>query len=419
MEPNNQKPNDPRKPLPPADRPTYEDFHAEGIDIVADSGVSEANEFTMGETNSAAEAALQDLEKQEVQTETVPQKTLTPEQATKISNLQEIPRPEMPIPKKPQQTFVPPVVTAPKIASVMPPQPAPTTPKAPEVKNDPSIKQLRTFKSDAEEAVRYQNVSAIDIAVAEQKKREASTPIQYVHDEASHAKLGIFIIVVLAIIVLLMGGWYYWFSTSQQSQVQAPAPRDNITAFIPIRTSANIVIDTQEDAIDQISTRLSTITMGTSTVFALLPKSTSQTTEAAPIASIFLDTDIPESLLRSLTNEYMIGVFTGSGKSPFMILKSTSFPITFAGMLEWESEMADDLLPLIQVAHGEEMILGTSTRSFQDSVIVNVDVRVVRDSTGNIILGYAFPNKETVVIATREDALRHILNQLLLVRTIQ
>ncbi len=420
MEPNNSKPNEPQKPLPPADRPTYEDFHAEGIDIVADSGVSEANEFTMGETNSAAETTLRELEKQEAQNEAVPQKALTPEQATKISNLQEIPRTEMPVPKKPQSTFVPPVTVMPKIASVMPPQPMPAAPKSPEIKNDPSIKQLRTFKSDAEEAVRYQNVSAIDIAVAEQKKREASTPIQYVHDEASHAKLGIFIIVVLAIIVLLMGGWYYWFSTSQQSPVTVtPTSKDNITALIPFRTSASIVIDTQEDAIDQIAARLSNVAMSTSSVFALLPKSTQEATTAAPITSIFLDTEIPDSLLRSLSNEYMIGVFTGSTKSPFIILKSTSFPITFAGMLEWESEMIDDLLPLIQVAHSEETGVGTTTNSFQDSVLVNVDVRVARNSNGKIILAYAFPNKETVAISTGEDSLRHILNELLRVRTIQ
>jgi hypothetical protein len=216
-----------------------------------------------------------------------------------------------------------------------------------------------------------------------------------------------------------MGGWYYWFSTSQQIPTTAQTPKNNITGLIPFRTSASIVIDTQEDAIDQIAARLSTVTMSTSSVFALLPKSTQEATVAVPITTVFLDTEIPDGLLRSFSNEYMIGVFTESTKSPFIILKSTSFPITFAGMLEWEKEMVDDLLPLIQVAHNDETGLGTTTRSFQDSVIVNIDVRVARNSAGNIILAYAFPNKETVAIATGEDSLRHILNELLRVRTIQ
>jgi hypothetical protein len=418
MEPNNPKPNDPQKPIPPQDRPTYEDFHAEGIDIVTDSGISETNEFSMGETNSAAETTINELEKQEAQAPTIPQKPLTPEQATRISNLQEIPR-EIPVPKKPQPAPVAPQTPPQQTNPFVPVQNAPEKPKAPEVKNDPSIKQLRTFKSDAEEAVRYQNVSAMDIALAEQKKREASTPIEYVHDESSHARLGLFIIIVLAIIVALLGGWYYWFTTSQSGvQVVAPVSKDNIRPLISYKTGSSVVIDTREDAIDQIAARLE-MPAGNSGVFALLPKSEPETTEGVPLESIFFDSEIPDGLLRSFSGEYMIGTYISAANNPFMILKSDSFPITFAGMLEWEKDMTEDLLPLIQVTHEDDAILGTTTRPFEDSVAQNVDVRVMRNASSTVILAYAFPNKDTVVITTSEDSLRYILGELLKVRTIQ
>ncbi len=418
MEPNNQSQNDPKKPLPPEGRPTYEDFHAEGIDIVANSGISETNEFSMGETNSAAETALSELGKQEALNESIPQKPLTPEQAAKIGNLQEIPAAEMPVPKKPQQPPQSPIPPQPRISPLIPPQSPTGLPKSPEMKNDPSIKQLRTFKTDAEEAVRYQNISAVDIALAEQRKKEASTPIEYIHDEASHANLGIFIVVVMAVIVLLLGGWYYWFTSSQPAQTGSPVSKDNIQALIPYKIGSSMVLDAEENAIDLIGARLADAASGTSSVFALLPKATAGSRDGAPLSDIFRDTEMPESLLRSFSGEYMIGSFISSRNDPFLILKSSSFPITFAGMLEWEGEMAKDLLPLVKVAH-DETKLPTTTKAFEDSVVQNVDIRVSRNQAGEIILAYAFPSKDTVVVTTGENSLRHILSELLKVRTIQ
>jgi hypothetical protein len=414
MEPNNQNSNDPQKPLPPQDRPTYADLHAEGVDIVANSGISEANEFTMAETNSAAESAMRELEKHEAAAETPSQKTLTPEQATKISNLQEIPRKELPVPIKPKEAPQP----EPVRAKVMPPPPVAEKPRISEVKNDPSIKQIRTFKTDAEEAVRYHNVSAVDIAVAEQKKKEA-TPVEYVHDEASHTRLGAFIFAVIAIILALSAGWYYWFTSSQKTatEIQTPVSKDKIIRLIPYKTGSSMVLDNRENAIDLIAERLDTLRAATGTVYALLPKASEEDAEGVPLNTIFLDTSIPESLLRSFSGEYMIGAYMTPQNEPFMIIKTSSFPIAFAGMLEWEKSMVKDLLPLIEVAHPNGT--GTSTKAFEDSVFMNIDVRVVRDETDAIILAYTLPNKDTLVIATGESSLRHILNEILKVRTIQ
>jgi hypothetical protein len=48
-----------------------------------------------------------------------------------------------------------------------------------------------------------------------------------------------------------------------------------------------------------------------------------------------------------------------------------------------------------------------------------VNVRVLKDAAGKVILAYAFADKDTVVITTNQTALKYLLNQILEVRTIQ
>ncbi len=302
-----------------------------------------------------------------------------------------------------------------KPTEVPPVRPQTTPEKTTEPMNDPSIKPLRTFKSDAEEAVKYQNVSTIDIAVAEQKRREARNKVEVT--EKKPASPGVFVLVAILVIVLIGGGWYYWFISSQDSVEAVPIP-PTVKTIVPSTKGSAVYLEPNSNPLILISSKLEASNAGLGNIYTIVPTNSATSTVFAPIAQVFRMTKMPDRLKRSLSDTYMIGTYTYDANSPFIIVKNTFFQNAFSGMLDWEKTMRADLLPLIQVAHPDETATATST-TFADTVVSNVDTRALKNDAGDPILLYAFADKDTIVIATNTSALKYILDRLLSVRTIQ
>ncbi len=419
--------------MDPQNTPTPEtkdvDLHAEGVDIVG-SGVSEDNEFSNTPTDK--EASTEDIQ------------ALNQEKAKLIASLQEIPIPnkfvvgqkfiEMQQQQK-EQAHVAPLIEKAPIPAPNPtsipeekrePAPQPVTPvPTPTPKeeiteqkpvNNPAIRQIRTFKSDAEEAVKYKNVSTVDIAIAEQKKRER-TAIQYQEPETHHYA-GLFIMVVVMIMIVLSAGWYYWFSSSQPVSEKRPIS-SSIKTIVPYTKITTLKLDTESDPLTLIGSKLSSVNAGLGNISALIVTESATGTATVDPSVLFRKTEIPNKIIRSLDKEYMVGVYTYDTQHPFIILKNTFFQNTFSGMLEWEKNMVNDLLPLIQVAHSETSLGDIALQPFEDILISNIDVRSLKKADGTEVLLYAFADQKTLIITTGREPLRYILDKLLTVRTIQ
>jgi len=93
-----------------------------------------------------------------------------------------------------------------------------------------------------------------------------------------------------------------------------------------------------------------------------------------------LNTRVPSQLIRSLASEFTFGFHAIGTTEPFLILKTRSFNIAFAGMLEWEKSMNEDLAPLFGpvVSVPPATFQSPQAFSFTDKVIRNKDVRVLR-----------------------------------------
>ncbi len=365
-----------------SNKPEEKDLSAEGIDLMG-SGVREENEFTGPETATPEEE---------------PAPAETPIEAN-----------------KPIISFVPPVPAQAKPGNINAASKIPEAPAAPAVKNDPSVKPLRTYKSDAEEAVRYQNISTIDIAVAEQKKKQASTPIKYFEEKKSHA--GLFVIIIILIIIGLGSAWLFWFKSTATESVTTI--QTSVETIVKYAKGSTLLLHEDSDPLVLAGAKLSAANAGLGNVYALVPTLNATSTESAPIATVLGKTHIPSRLLRSLAPNYMLGTYTYETNSPFLILKNTFFQNAFAGMLEWEKDMRNDLLPLIRVSYPDEVGVSDNSDKFEDIIVSNIDTRVLRNKEGKIILAYAFADTDTVVISTSENGLKYLLGQLLEVRSIQ
>lgn len=116
---------------------------------------------------------------------------------------------------------------------------------------------------------------------------------------------------------------------------------------------------------------------------------------------------IPDILLRSLGDRFMFGVYsTKTGKNvPFLILTTNSYNQTFAGMINWEPAMREDIYNLFGFK------LKQTNGSFSDKIIDGEDTRVFIDGD-KIQLIYSFVNKKTIIITTNEEAFKGIAGRI-------
>ena len=146
----------------------------------------------------------------------------------------------------------------------------------------------------------------------------------------------------------------------------------------------------------------------------------------------------PDLLLRNIAQESTVGVIHEGGDArAFFILRVSSYERTFAGMLTWEPLMARDLsllYPLYPSDPTEQAPVNLNTASttasstqpiptktqnsvvskerFEDAVVANRDVRILRDTRGRSIMLYGYADKETLIIARSESAFSALLVRL-------
>lgn len=147
----------------------------------------------------------------------------------------------------------------------------------------------------------------------------------------------------------------------------------------------------------------------------------------------------PDILIRNIASESTVGVVNARSQTrAFFALRVESYERTYAGMLTWEPRMQRDLdvlyplYPAASVPVPEAVpasLTATTTVStstpvfvdpvpaqartrFDDAVVANHDVRILRDTAGNALLLYGYADKQTLLIVRDEDAFETLLARL-------
>jgi len=283
---------------------------------------------------------------------------------------------------------------------------------------DPELPKLRTFKEDIADAVKKDNVSVVKMA--ESKRRDRSAEFQEATSLRSPKNLRyILMSLALLIIILLVGGYFFFFYKAIPA-VNAP----NIVASDIISSDENNTINigglTSTAIFNAISNEkrgqlpLGTIEKVTFTV----PNGTSTTAANTQQFITALDTQIPFGLLRALDPQFFFGFHSYSDNEPLLILTTNDYGSAYAGMLQWEPDMADNISGLFTTPLGisntstSSISTATSTYSFEDKVIDNKDTRALIDPSGNIVFFYSFVDPSTIVFTTNTATFQEILNRL-------
>ncbi|MCI0542674.1 hypothetical protein L0Y69_02920 [bacterium] len=280
------------------------------------------------------------------------------------------------------------------------------------------LPSLRTYKADVAHAMQDEKTSLVKIVLEEQrakfKRREENSP------KATKNLVLISVSVLLSIATI--GLVYYAFIRKNLTEDEITLNTLNVRPIIFVEKNREIVVDTSFEAAarEKIRNHIANDKLTLDTIeYVFFTEEISVETEEGIIKQKtvvapdkffgFIDLSMPGILHRALGEDYMFGIHYFNDNSPFFVLTTQYYDNMFAGVLEWERRLSEEMLALWgQSAKGKEL----RNRRFEDLVIKNNDTRALRDFDGKIALVYMFKDEKTLIITTNEDTLLEVSRRL-------
>ncbi len=278
-----------------------------------------------------------------------------------------------------------------------------------------NVKTLRTYSSDMADAIRDNEMSVIKIALAEKDKQSRNT-IYRNPEETNIKKILLLIGGAIFIVGSIVGIYFIMKKNTENIAIEKQIETQNNKTFIPSDNQVVVDATTVTDIngmsklirdqiipIDKIqSIKLIFVNKDVDTVPTKL--------ELTDFLST-INTTASGSLIRSLSNEYLIGTYQDSVQTPslFFMFETKNYNQTYPGMLDWEKTMINDLSPFfnIDILSPNKVILDAQ---FKDLIIANKDTRVLYDQNGKGVLYYAFVSKDKFIITDNINTIKKIIS---------
>jgi len=278
------------------------------------------------------------------------------------------------------------------------PTPAPIIPAS-------QIKIIKTFRSDAEGAVKDQQATVAKIALAqEQQRRGYGEEI----GAAPKKKIGA---LSIAIILIVLGGAAIpavQYILNQKTKEVVIATEKTI---IPFDHQETITLSRtiRSELLSKIGELKTKAQVSANFEYIKILESLQDSNNSTVIKQVASDAfadiigpNMPAALSRSFDSQYMYGIEDTKNPKPFLLFKTSSYQQTFANMIKWENKMAQDLAPILNL--GDETI----NKTFVDKVINNKDIRAVTTTDDTIIFLYGFLDNQTLIITTNTQTFQDI-----------
>lgn len=279
-------------------------------------------------------------------------------------------------------------------------------------------KSLHTYASDLADVIKSGQGSAAKIAIAEaDKKRKVA------ENKSPLSTKNIVFTGVASLLIVAAGALVIWSLYKQQIKtVPIEETSFEIKPLVRIDTQEGLDI-TEKKGVqlkDIISRKLRSITPRLNTISQIYftqKDLTSKTIVTTEQLFSMLELKTPDTLKRTLSSNFTLGVHAFSGNGPFLLFQVDSYPTAFTGMMTWEQSLFEEWYQLfgIDVSGENKYLLG---EPFRDKVIQNQDTRAIIDKTGTAIFFYAFlgEKKDLLIITTKESTLKEVLNRLTAVK---
>ncbi len=303
----------------------------------------------------------------------------------------------------------------------MAPTPEPLTPQQPE-KNP--VAPIHTLKHDLQSVVQDQKVSLVRAVALEEDKRALRDQMagSQMAQESNRRRTTGLIVLMSGLILTGLVALAAVFLVMEQRAGSKGEPIASQSLIFSEQTIP-FLIGTQSS--DELKRQLAgarettALTLGAMTHLRPIIQSTDPQTQSiyereATTAEFLtaLGAHAPDELIRALGDTFFFGMHTVDEQAPLLVIEVKSYERAFAGMLEWEQSLNGDLVPVFT---GVSRLVDTgilTERRFEDDIMRNFDVRVLKDDSGVIQLYYAFPTRTILIIAESPYSFSELLSRL-------
>ncbi len=291
-----------------------------------------------------------------------------------------------------------------------------------ELESKPQPKSmLHTYKGDVQNLVRRKKLSLMRMAAAEADQEDGQK--YSVEQKIKHKHSTGLLLLIMALIALgavSLGGVLYTYIMRSSPVTEIPRHQSliftdkievvdttdkiphvlkqeltrtrNGAYYSPGSVIELLLIERQED---QITQEIVSTPLNTQEILKALGVTDSDT-----FAKVFRDTT-------------MLGLYSSEENMPFIILQTDIYDYAFERMLIWEDSIESDLAPLFSPRGKFADLEAFSAESvFSDTVVNNLDVRVLRDKDKKTRILYSFVNKNTLIVTTSIPALVELAGRL-------
>ncbi len=267
-------------------------------------------------------------------------------------------------------------------------------------KKESKIPNLRTLKSDSSEYIKKKNISILDMAATESKRKFSRATSRKKEKNTKNTLLKIFVL-LLFLMSLTAAGTAGYLIIKQKTKKETK---------ILIFPSSIIISDSEKEInIKEISQIMEEkIPEGELRYFPIVKKSERGVRILTTTADFFKSIGIspPIGLLDSLGDKFYLFIFSSSTNEPVFVFRVTSYENAFASMMRWEKNIFSDLGGTLGIK--KEKI---EKDIFKDMEIKNKDTRELLGENGDKLLVYSFIGKKYLVVSFGEKALKEIFRR--------
>ncbi|MAG12524.1 hypothetical protein CL630_01800 [bacterium] len=291
--------------------------------------------------------------------------------------------------------------------------------KTPEEKKegqDTFIKRLRTYKYDISEALKQQKQSFTGMVIAEKKRQEKSGVVQPEQTRKIFTPKNIFIGLGILLVVLAIGvSAFMLLRAKAPEQVISPSLDIQSPVFLENHKTISIERFNENEIRGKVEVLKREENMPIDSILGITFTKTIETLEGEQTALLstselfsMLGHETPRQLIRTFNDPFLFGFHAFRKTEPFLILTNRFYDGAFLGMLQWEPFMLSDLSPMFLLERTDF----SRTQLFEDVVIQNNDVRILKNTNNETKLLYSFVDRNTIVITTNTDAFKEIVTRL-------
>jgi hypothetical protein len=287
-------------------------------------------------------------------------------------------------------------------------------------KSKDDVKPLHTLKDDLQNVVRDKKISLVRAVALEEEKRyrdgaSETADLMVKAEKGRRTRFTLSIAGILFLLGALAIGAVLYIMTERTSgpasveqphilfaEQSTPFPIDTLSAADARREIANARVS-------------GGLTLGA--ILQIIPVRLSGESMIPVSFGAFLDSigaNAPTELKGALADEFFFGLHTVDENAPVLIVPVRSYEHAFASMIAWEKTINQDLSPIFTFvspqSQGPDGLV--NLRTFEDVVMNNYDVRVLKDDSGVVQLYYSFPSRNILIIAESPYSFTEILSRL-------